>query len=346
MLGHGNKITTGDTSIRKRLLAPFNGLKVKWFDGWHPVFDEALKYLPEIETCPHELFRLLITNPDSAPKKTVLVTKQGTPVAIVPLRMLGRHTYEVPTWMIPGVVFPAKRGFLVPALEALGIEVWVTWRQMEGLPTSSSLIRNLIITPLHVIQYSNNYESYWRDTGNYKNIKQCRNRCKEFEVTINSPGSVEWTIRNAANKWRNNPEATTYIIEDWAVSDWIVAAKYLERREKHYTLLLLDHGTPIGGSTIIAHGKNAIGGLIYRDSEYNWYGIGARLLDLCISFAAEAGFETFDLGGMADYKRRWAPLVRELLRFNLCPEPLFRVKKFINLARAANRKIADLVKNY
>jgi hypothetical protein len=247
--------------------------------------------------------------------------------------------------MIPGAVFPAQPGYLIPALEALGSEVWVNWRRVGGPPPSSRLMRYLKATPLHLIRFSNDYERYWRETGLFKNIRNMRNRCKDFELAVNSPGSAEWTLRNAAEKWRDNPATTSRAIDDWAVSDWIVAAKYLENLGRHYTLTLLDQGTPIGGSTMFVHRNDAVGGLIYRKPGYERYGIGVRLLDLCTSFAAESGFETFDLGGVADYKQNWAPQEGELFLFNLCPEPLFRAKQAVSWTRGVKGKLVNWVRD-
>jgi hypothetical protein len=243
--------------------------------------------------------------------------------------------------MIPGAVFPAQSGYLIPALEALGSEVWVSWRRMGEPPAPSRLMRYQQVTPLHLIRFSNDYEQYWRESSLFKNIRKMRTRCKDFTLTVDSPGSAEWIITNAAEKWRHTPERTSRVLPDWAISDWIVVANYWGERKKHHALLLLDQGTPVGGATLLAHHNDAVGGLIYRRPEYEWYGIGVRLLDLCISFAAESGFDTLDFGGDADYKMRWAPQEGELLRFNLCPEYLFRAKRGMQWARAARSKLVN-----
>jgi len=331
-------------SFKNRLLAPYNGLNVTWYDGWHPALDEALLSLPERETCPHELFRLMIQNPGSTPKRIALVTKQETPLAIIPLRQLGRWNYEVSTWMIPGAMFPAKTENMIPALEALKNEIWVNWRGMENPSPSSRLIRYSITTPLHLIRCSDDYERYWREKHHFKTVRKIRNRCKDFSLIVNSPGSAEWTIRNAADKWRNDPKAVGRGLDDWVVSDWVVAANHLENLGRHYTLMLFDKDIPIGGSTLFVLRNCAVGGLIYRKPEYNWYGVGSRLLDLCISFAAESGFEILDLGGAADYKNHWAPREEEFLLFKLCPEPLFRAKQAANWAREAKEKLINRVR--
>ena len=64
-------------NFKDRLLAPYNGLKVSWFDKWHSALDEALQNLPELDVCSHELYRLLIENPAPARKKVALVSENG-----------------------------------------------------------------------------------------------------------------------------------------------------------------------------------------------------------------------------------------------------------------------------
>ncbi len=120
MIGNSIVRTLG---IKERLRAPYNGLRVKWFDSWHPVLDEALASLPETSACPHELYRQLVQNPGSMRKRTALITERGQPAAVVGLRQRGRHSWEpVTQWIIPGAIFPAKPGYWIPALEALGID--------------------------------------------------------------------------------------------------------------------------------------------------------------------------------------------------------------------------------
>jgi GNAT superfamily N-acetyltransferase len=337
-------MTSHISEFKNRLLAPYNGLHTKWFDGWHPKLDDALQELPEMESCPHELFKLLIVDPDSVPKKTVLFTEKDEPVAIASLHRVGRQSYELSTWMIPGALFPVKPGYLISALEALHRDVVITWHRMDDPPPSSPLIRYMQSTSLHVIRFSNDYESYWRENEYFKTIRNKRNRCKDFDMTVNSPGAMEWTIRNAAEKWRHDPTTIMRVLDDQTVSDGITFAKYWEEHGRHFTLLMHDRGKPIGGATMFVHRNCAIGGLIYRDPEYEHYGIGVRLIDLCISFAAEAGFDALDLGGSAGYKTHWAPQNEESFVFGLCPEPLFRAKQAYSWVRTKQKNLVTALR--
>lgn len=312
-------------------------LRVRWYDQWHPLLDEALASLPEMQSCPHELFRLLIQNPTLVRKRVGLVTEQGTSVAIVGLRQKGKHSWEpVTQWIIPGAIFPAKPGYLIPALETVGSEVWVAWWRMGEAPSPSRFIRYIESTPTYRADLSSDYERYWRRTSHYKTVVQNRNRCRKFTFAVNLPGSAEWTINNWEAKWRTNPA-----VADPALSDRIVAAKYLESQGRYFTLSLLDQGVPIGGATLTVHGKDLVAGVIHRDPKYDWYGVGVRLIDLSFSFAAESGFERLDLGGGHEYKKYWAPQEGERWWFNICPEPLFRAKQVVHWVRGLRGKTVD-----
>jgi GNAT superfamily N-acetyltransferase len=320
------------------LSASRHGLHVEWFDHWHPALDEALESLPEKASCPHELFRLLVQTPGSTPKRATLVTEHGVPVAVAGLRQRGWCSWEpVTQWIVPGAVFPAQPGYLIPVLEALGVDVWVAWWRMESPPPPSRWTRYMASTPTHRIRCSDDFERYWRENKYFKTIQNKRNRCRDFILAVNSPGSAEWTITNWEANWRTNPTNV-----DPSLPDRIVAARYLEKQGRYYTLSLLDQGTPIGGATMTVHHNDLVAGVIYREPEYDWYGIGVRLIDACISFAAESGFETIDLGGGHDYKKYWAPQEGKHWLLNICPEPLFRAKQVVNWARRMRGKVTEL----
>jgi hypothetical protein len=317
------------TGVRDRLLATYNGLDVMWFDSWHPALDEALESLPEMETCPHELYRLLVKNPGPARKRVALVVEQGEPVAVVGLRQRGRYSWEpVTQWIVPGTVSPAKPGYLIPALEATRSDVWVAWWRMGDPPPPSRLTRCLESTPTYRLHCSEDFERYWRDNGYFKTIRRIRNRCRDLILVINSPGSAEWIIRNWEARWRDSPT-----LADPSLADRILAAEYLENQGRYHTLLLLDGGTPAGGATMTVQHKDLIAGVLYREPQYHRFGVGDRLIDLSFTFAAENGFETFDIGGGHDYKKHWARQEGERWWFNLCPEPLFRAKQIVKWAR-------------
>jgi hypothetical protein len=299
------------------------GFRVRWFDDWHPLLDEALASLPETDSCPHELFRLLVQNRTAAAKRVALVTTHDGPVALVGLRRQGPYAWApVTQWLVPGAVCPAKPEYLVPALAALGVELSIVWWRMERMPPEGSELRRLESVPTHRMRCSSDYERYWRTTRHFKTVANVRNRCRNLVLVVNVPGSAEWTIRNWDAKWRGK-SATVHP----SLDDRLLAATYFEQRGMLYTLSLLDRGELVAGNMMMAHGRDLVGLVNYRRSEYNRYGVGDRLIDLAFSFAVERGFEVLDIGGGHDYKRHWAPEDGAYWQFRICPQPLWGVRR-------------------
>lgn len=306
-----------------------NGLAVTWFDAWHPSLDDALQLLPESDSCPHELYRLLMQTPCSMPLRTALVTDQGRPVAVVGLRRKGHRSWEpITQWIIPGVVFPAEPAYIMPTIEALGVDIWVAWWRMANPPSPSQQIRYIESAPVYRISLKENFEQYWRDNGFFKTIRRVRNRCRDLTLAINAPGTAEWTVRNWEAKWRENPA-----IVDTSLPARLVTAEYLSQRGKYYTLSLSDGDKLAAGASIMVHGKDLVAGVFYRDPDYHHHGVGDRLIDLSFAFGVENGFETIDLGGGHDYKKHWAKPDGERWFFNACPELLYRAKQVTNWMR-------------
>jgi GNAT superfamily N-acetyltransferase len=315
--------------LTNRLSTLVNGMKVVWFDGWHPELDDALHDLPEPDNCPHELTRLLIQNPGPVKKRAALVTDGGIPVAVVGLRQRGRYSWELLTqWIIPGLVFPAKPEFIIPALEAIGRDVWVAWWRMAEPPSQSSLIRYLESTPTYRMHFSEDFEQYWRDNRYFKTIRRVRNRCRNYNLKVNFPGSEEWIIKKWEARWRKE-----FAVMDPSLPDRIVAAKYLAGYNLYFSLTLFDEEAPIGGATMTVQGNHLVAGVLYREPQYHRDGVGDRLIDLSFSFAAEHGFECFDIGGGHKYKKNWARQEGEHWLFNICPASLYRMKQMTRWAR-------------
>jgi hypothetical protein len=327
-------MSKGIVELKNRLMAPYNGLRVTWFDSWHPSLDVALQSLPEMETCPHELFRMLAGQHGAEQKRLALVTEKGEPVAVVGLRRISkRYRYELVTWVIvPDSVFPAKPGYHLPALEALGVEVIVGWRRMASAPPPSLLMRDHERMPVHQMTCLDNFEEYWRtaESGHWNTIKRSRKRCKDFTFAVNAPGAADWTIRNWGKVWNIDPVL---------VEDSLMIAKYFEECGKFFTLLLLDQEKPLAGHTFIPHGNCLVWEHTYRDPEYDSLGVGTRLMDLAFSWAVESGFDAIDLGGQHSYKSRWAPENGEVSIFTICPEPLFQMKQLQSWMRRIRSKL-------
>jgi GNAT superfamily N-acetyltransferase len=326
---YGGNIARATKRKASVLRAPNHRLEVTWFNGWHPALNEALQSLPENDACPHELFRLLIQTSSSAPKRVALISKRGVPIAVAGLRQIGPLSWEpVTTWIIPGVVFPARSGYLIPELEALKVDLRLAWWRIDSPPSPGQWMRSLKRTPTRGIRCADDLELYWRKSGHLNTVRQCRKRCRDFTLTINAPGAAEWTIRHWGERWGSHPDGVT---------DRIVNARYLENRGRYYSFLLLDADKPVVGHGFSLHRRDLVWRATYRDRAYDRIGVGTDLLDLAFHWAAEAGLEKIDLDVASHSKTRWAPQDGQVLEFVTCPEHLWLPNRLTGLCAIPGR---------
>ena len=274
------------------------GLEARDFTSWAPELDAALKVLPESPNCPGALLQLLCEPRPDTPKRIVLLTEHGTPVAVVALRLTPWGWEPVTTWTIPGLPFPVRSGQTARALRAVGLPMKVAWwRCPEPMPKGPA-IAFVKETATRQIELGADFEQYWRSMGRLKDIKQARKRCNQFQLAVDPEGGAGWTIRNAGVKWR---------IPGDIAEDQVAAAEWLETRSRHHTLLLCDGDRPLAGMSCHVDGGDLVGHTTFRDPNANWFCAGVFLMDRLTVWAAQHGFARLDLGGGFDYKARWAP---------------------------------------
>ena len=299
------KLSVGGLTLRDkakelwaRRVEPRRGrhLEVAWFDGWHHVLDNALHELPEMEHCPHELFRLIMQNPSSTPKRIALVMKGDDPVAVIGLRKKGRHWLPAIQGIIPECIAPARDGYLFPALGALGVDVRISGSAAKPpMPA-----RNAVAVPEYSIDCQGDFEKYWRESGYMKTIRLARNRTKTFSFEVDRPGSAALVVANWAEQWRDHPDQQTI-----TASDLAVAAEYPGSR--WHSFLLFDGDVPTAGLDCLVRGNDLAAIVMFRDKKYDWHCVGTRILDLAVQWAAEHGLARFEMGGWYTYKGKWAP---------------------------------------
>jgi hypothetical protein len=296
------------------------GLKVKEFHDWHPALDDALAVLPETELLSHELFRLLAKNPCPTPKRMVLVLKGREPVAVAGLRWLAHQWEPLTNWIVPGVLFPVKDGYVHRVLPALGVSMYVGWWRWSIAPPPMPWAENLRSFPTYKARLSENFEEHWNQSSQYgvlaRNLRTVKKRCKDLTWRINTPGASEWTIRNWGAKWfPSEPHGMPQL------QDRLLVAEYLEGRKQHYTHTLHDGDKIVAAITVIVHQNELVHQLNHRDSEYDRHGVMHHLTEIVFTWGKDTGFRGFDMGGRHDEeKKRWAPPRGETWEFNLAPK--------------------------
>jgi hypothetical protein len=284
--------------VARRWEAARVGLEARDFTGWGPELDAALETLPQAPNCPGDLLRLLCEPRQDTPKRIVLLTERGAPVAVVPLRFTAWGWEPVTTWIVPGPPFPVRDGDLVRALRAVGLPMKIAWWRCPAPIPEGRGIACVKATPTHQIALGSDFEQYWRSMGRLKDIKQARKRCNQFQLSVDPPDGAGWTIRNAGVKWH---------IPGGITEDLVTAAEWLEACGGHHTLLLCEGDRPVAGMSCHVDQGDLVGHTTFRDPNANWFCAGVFLMDRLTVWAAQRGFARLDLGGGFEYKARWAP---------------------------------------
>jgi hypothetical protein len=286
-----------------------SGIRRYAIDWQDKLLVEALRAIPEDEDFPHELIRLL-AEPRGGRRKTIwLLTQDGVPIAVAPLRQLSSFSWQpVTQYILPGVVIPAIHDKLYPALGALGRTLHIaSWGADCGVP-SSSLVHELSTTVTYRMSCAEDFEAYWKSTDIWRSLRSAKNKSTHLALRENAPGASEWIISSWARKWGIAADET---------QDRILAARFLEQRGKHFSLTLFDGDRPVAGQTCLSHRGEMIAQCLYRENDSS--SLGNRMIHLTFCWAKEKGFRAIDIGGGYDYKRKFAPPGGEEHAFILAP---------------------------
>ena len=308
---------------------------VQWFPSWRPELDEALAHLPEMETCPHRLFRALATNQTSARKVLALVREDGRPLAVFALRRRNRHWEPVGELAVPNALAPSQPGRLFDALSALGAYVRVPdWGR--PIPPSAN-VRELEFFPTYRVATDVDFDALWRDLRNIDRVRKARNRCArlgDVEFEIDHPAAAAWTIGSWGRKWSRPYEDIRAL-----AADMQVAADFLAPRGEYHAFRLLHRGEPVAGTNWFVHGDTLVAHCSYRDPAYASFGVGVRLDELFFRWSAASPYRTIDIGGEFDYKAKWAKEGGVHANFSVMPPHLALAKTGLEAARRLARLV-------
>jgi GNAT superfamily N-acetyltransferase len=216
----------------------------------------------------------------------------------------------VTNYLTPASLFPVDPNCIhhVPAL--IGVNLTLAGWHLP-LPAQEFLdARSLAFRPTFKMDCSQDIERYWQQQGQLRAIKRSRKRCSSFKIEVNAPESLDWTIKNWHSKYKES-----------RLGDRLLVARYLHDQGRMYTISAKDDEKLIAAEALLVYRDELIFQYNYRDPQYDWYGIGNRLLDHCFQWASEMGFKKLDLGGFSpEYKKRWAPQDGEIWVARICPE--------------------------
>jgi Acetyltransferase (GNAT) domain len=303
-------------------------LKVTWYRPWHPLLDEALKTLPEDEECPHDILKALALNPGPLKKETALVTADGTPVAVIPLRQFGRRWEFIGHDILARSAPPALPAYRFLALAALKRNLYM-WGTTARPP--AHLVRNLTADPIHVMDLKGDFEGYWRKAGNHKSVVTARKRASGLDLLREPPGGSAWAIEGARRAYG----------AEHLLSDNLLAASLLAKQDRYRSFALCDGDRFVAGATVQIVGNTAVGMEFWALPEYRKQEVGVRNMDFMFHCLAEDGLEQFDLRGGTgfEYKARWAPATDQYWGYWVTPAVIQHSKAALMVARRARQRL-------
>jgi hypothetical protein len=339
LLKNAVKVLDGIAGDRRRR----GSYHVVSFSDWRPELDAALLTLPDMGSCPHELFRILATNAGPATKRILLVLEKDSPLAIVALRQ--RHDDWVPVthYHLPGALFPVQPGRIGEAAAVLGVDLFLAWWRQPAAPPEIANARVIRSMPTFKMTCGSDIEAFWRERGHFNDVKRMRKRCEQFQIVLDFPDGMEWVTRKWEEKWRFSDAAPAPDLEDRLLS-----ARYLEKKQLHHTVIVLEGDRPIAGNTYIVHGDELTWMYTYRAPGYDHFGLGHRLLDFSFDWATRAGYRKIDLGGGHDhFKSKWGPRDGTKWEIRICPELDYRAKQLRGtlgrVKSAAKRRLRSIL---
>lgn len=282
---------------------------IRWSKNWTPELDEALAQLPESPSCPHGALKAIIGAASATRKEIALVSRRGDPVAVVPIRRVGRRWEFVGQNVLARSAPPAQPGMLLPALRALGrdIECWgTTVRPPEGM------VHDLRPDPVHVIHLQDDYEAYWREMKNHGAVRSARKRTRDLSILVDAPGAAEWIITNAHRAYGLAHQT----------ADEIAAANWLGNHGAMHSVWLMSGSTPVSGATMHVYEPGSAAGMtFFSDPAFSWHQPGVRMIDYICEMFRDLGLLTFDLRGSTGfpYKVLWAPANESYWHYRVTP---------------------------
>jgi hypothetical protein len=274
-----------------------DGLRVQWLSPWHPMLDEALTVLPDMETCPHELFKALMLNQSRAAKRTGLVTRDGEPIGVVGLRRRGRSWEPVGQGVTPMSFVPCRRGMEYQALAATRLALRLNyWR---GAIPEGRWIRDIAPYEVFAMPADEDMEEHWRSSHQWGVIRAAQRRTSRMRFSVDRrDNAIDGVVERWAETWKEDREQETT-----RAPDIVAAGHYYARRGAYVTATLSMDDEMAAGLTCFEKDGVLITQTHWTSPKYRPRGSGTRVFELLYRWAQENGLRCIDIGGGDDYKR-------------------------------------------
>jgi Acetyltransferase (GNAT) domain len=299
------------------------GLDIEWSSNWGPQHDRMLDDLAFLDDDDRQLHRLLGRTTD-ATKVHATVAADGAPIAVVSLRRRPGFWEPASAQCLPGTPIACVPDQLGRVLRGLGREV-----RIGSLYRDPSDLHPLVTRSYqrYGADLRGDYEAHWPHRGGM-NYLAARKKTVGFDVRIDHPGDLEWTVNRWAEFWRDNETG-----EVASAPDRLAVWGHLQGVRTHSVMLAKDD-QPVAGCVHFC-----VDGVVKfectgRDLAFEKQRVGTRVLDVSFEWAKQAGYDIFDMGGGADYKHWWAPPYATSYEAVFVPPLVQRVNRFAHRARS------------
>lgn len=270
------------------------------------MLDQALNELPAPPSCTRDQYRTLV-QPSGHPKIHALLLEGDAPRTLVSVRKRADLWEPVAYQALPGFIAPATAPeYIGLAMNALGVHVQVTGIGPEANEMGA---RHIWEYEASQVLLQEDFDAYLKNKSSrqFRSIKRARKKCEDMEVRVDGEGDLDWIVSKWTETWANNAAEERVAAPD-RLRFWKSLPRNPESADKLtiHSITLIKDGVRAAG---IAHSRLG-GSLMFqctaREPEYDTLGVGVRVMDASIQWAAGAGYEMLDLGGGGSYKQDWA----------------------------------------
>ncbi|MEO8539474.1 MAG: GNAT family N-acetyltransferase [bacterium] len=292
------------------------GITLERFSSWTPEVSAFYRQLDGASWIPEALMRDLVMNQQTHKKMVMTVSRHGEPWALVPLRLLGLSWQPLICGVAnayDNVLCSGDRGDVLGSL-GLNIGVVQSWTEPVGWKN----VQWKLGQTNYGLPLNESPELFWRKTERWKTVIQARRRSANFELVRDDLDSALWINEKWHERWSRGDIST--VVETWQDRETFIRWGLETGAVRCWALR--DGRRWIGGVTGIVKAGGLDFATVYRDREYDWYGIGNLLFAETMLWAHSAGLQRATLGAAFEYKRWWAQPDGKHWKFSVCPLPL------------------------
>lgn len=312
------------------LRQPVPGARVSWHSAWDPEVSAFFQQLGGEGWLPEHVLAMLVSDQSIHPKRVALLTRDGEPWALVPLRWTTKYWQP----LLRGVAEPFPDFIATHAFgdvfAALNVGVYVRFGTQS--PANFRNLRWSTTDTSYDLSLEQSPERYWRQTERWKSVVQARKRSAAFDLVRDDPAATSWTVERWHRRWASGRAIEVsakwrdrIAFDQWGLTSGAVRSWALRDRDRDRWVA--------GCIGVIRDGSMMLQTVI-REPEYDWYNVGTRIFAEAVLGAYGLGLREVSFGAGFEYKRWWARPGHVRHTFIVAPWPVHAANWLVDRASA------------